>query len=267
MINFSLIEKYLISFLQEETYKINFNGGILGLSGGIDSSLVAVLSQKAFNNNFLAVMMPSSYSSDEHIQDAKELCEKFNINYIIKPIDNLLNAYKDDMENDKLRIANFSARARMIILYDLSIKYKKLVIGTSNKSELLLGYSTIFGDIASAINPIGDLYKTEIFEFSRYLGINNNIITKAPSADLWENQSDEEDLGFSYEKIDIFLQAMIEEELNNDELLKKGFSKNIINSLSLRVYTNQFKRALPLIAKIREKTIGIDFLMARDIKN
>ena len=265
--NFSLVEKYLITFLQEETYKINFNGGILGLSGGIDSSLVAVLSQKAFKEEFIAVMMPSSYSSDEHIKDAKMLCERFNINYIIKPIDNLLNAYKSEMDNDKLRIANFSARARMIILYDLSQKYKKLVIGTSNKSELLLGYSTIFGDIASAINPVGDLYKTEVFEFSRYLGINDNIITKAPSADLWENQSDEEDLGFTYEKIDIFLKAMIEEELNEEELFKKGFDKNIIDSLSVRVYMNQFKRVLPLIAKLRDKTIGIDFLMARDIKN
>ena len=265
--NFPLIEKYLISFLQEETYKINFDGGILGLSGGIDSALVAVLSQKAFKDNFLGVMMPSSYSSNEHIKDAKALCKKFNINYIIKPIDNLLNAYKDDMGDDKLRIANFSARARMIILYDLSQKYKKLVIGTSNKSELLLGYSTIFGDIASAINPIGDLYKTEVFEFSRYLDINENIINKAPSADLWENQSDEKDLGFSYKKIDTFLKAMIEEELNNKELLAKGFNKKIIDSLSSRVYTNQFKRALPLIAKLREKTIGIDFLMARDIKN
>lgn len=263
--NFSLVEKYLISFLQEETYKINFNGGILGLSGGVDSSLVAVLAKKAFGKDFLAIMMPSSYSSDEHIKDAKELCERFDINYIIKPIDNLLNAYKDEMNNDKLRIANFSARARMIILYDLSQKYKKLVIGTSNKSELLLGYSTIFGDIASAINPIGDLYKTEVFEFSRFLNINDNIITKAPSADLWENQSDEQDLGFSYEKIDIFLKAMIEDGLNEDELLNKGFDKDIIDSLSRRVYTNQFKRALPLVAKLREKTIGIDFLMARDI--
>ena len=265
--NFSLVEKYLINFLQEETNKIKFNGGILGLSGGVDSALVAVLAKKAFDDNFIAVMMPSSYSSDEHIKDAKELCERFDINYIIKPIDNLLNAYKDDMENDKLRIANFSARARMIILYDLSQKYKKLVIGTSNKSELLLGYSTIFGDIASAINPIGDLYKTDVFEFSKFLGINDNIITKAPSADLWENQSDEEDLGFSYNQIDIFLKSMIEEELSQNELLKKGFDKNIINSLSSRVYINQFKRALPLIPKLREKTIGIDFLMARDIKN
>lgn len=265
--NFPLVEKYLIEFLRNETYKINFNGAIIGLSGGVDSSLVAVLSQKAFDKNFLAVMMPSSYSSDEHIKDAKELCERFNINYIIKPIDNLLNAYVNEMENDKLRIANFSARARMIILYDLSQKYKKLVIGTSNKSELLLGYSTIFGDIASAINPIGDLYKTEVFEFSRYLNINDNIITKAPSADLWENQSDEEDLGFSYDKIDDFLKAMIEDELNHNELLNRGFTKEIINSLSSRVYTNQFKRSLPLVAKLREKTIGIDFLMARDIKN
>jgi len=265
ILNYDLITKYLTLFLQEETYKIGLNGGLLGLSGGIDSALVAVLSKKAFGSEFLAVMMPSKYSNDTHFQDAKDLCEAFDIDYIIEPIDGLLDVYSSKMDDDKLRIGNFCARIRMIMLYDLSQKYSKLVIGTSNKSELLLGYSTIFGDIASAINPIGDLYKSEVFEYSRFLGISENIIKKPPSADLWEAQSDEDDLGYKYNQIDEFLEQMIENEKTNQQLEEYGFDKIMIKSLSSRVYKNQFKRQPPLIAKLREKTIGIDFLMARDI--
>ena len=140
-----------------------------------------------------------------------------------------------------------------------------MVIGTSNKSELLLGYGTIFGDLASAFNPIGDLYKSEIFEFAKFLGINEEIISKPPSADLWEGQSDEDDLGYSYAQIDEVLAKFVDERWTKKELLEI-YDNNLVEMLLKRVYQNQFKRKMPLIAKLKSRTITHDFLYERDIK-
>jgi NAD+ synthase len=175
-----LIEKFLVKFIYEEITKTGLKKGICGLSGGIDSAVVAVLAKKAMKDNFKAFMLPSQFSSPSSIEDAKTLCKKFNIEYEIISIMPLLEAYR--IEN-KVRLGNFSARMRMAVLYDKSAELNALVIGTSNKSELMLGYGTLYGDLASALNPIGDLYKTEIFEFAKYLGVPEVIINKPPSAD------------------------------------------------------------------------------------
>lgn len=261
-----LIEQYLIKFLQNEVYKTGLKSALLGLSGGIDSAVVAILGQKAFNENFQAIMLPSSTSSQNSLDDALELCEKFGIKHQSIFIGELINSYFANKEKENLRIGNFSARMRMSVLYDMSAKYSSLVLGTSNKSELLLGYGTLYGDLASAINPIGDLYKTEIFAFARYLGVPESIINKPPSADLWEGQSDEDDLGYSYEQIDKALFAFVDERLSQEEMLERGFDAKIVALITQKIYKNQFKRKLPIIAKLSHRTIGHDFLYPRDIK-
>ena len=244
------IKQNLMSFLKEEVLKTGLKKITLGLSGGLDSAVVAVLCKEVFDDNLNCVLMPSQFSSKASIDDAIELCKKFDIKYEIVSIEPMLSAYLKNMEENSLRIGNFSARLRMSVLYDISARENSLVVGTSNKSELLLGYGTIFGDLACAINPIGDIYKSDLFEFAKYLGVNDSIVNKAPSADFFEGQSDEADLGYSYAKIDSLLKKMIDENRSKDELLAFGFEDEFIENIKKRVKINEFKRRLPIVAKI-----------------
>ena len=266
MKKYALIENYLIKFLKDEVYKTGLKNAIIGLSGGIDSAVVAVLAQKAFGKNFQAFMLPSSSSSQSSFDDADELCKKFDIKNQSIFIGDLVETYFKDKDKTNLRIGNFSARMRMSTLYDMSAKYSALVLGTSNKSELLLGYGTMFGDLASAINPIGDMYKTEVFAFAEHLDVPKSIIKKPPTADLWEGQSDEEDLGFTYAELDKALFAFVDKRLSKEELIEKKFGKELVELITTKIYKNQFKRKLPIIAKLGDRTIGHDFLYPRDIK-
>lgn len=251
MHKYEKIETFLIHFLQTEVHKAGFSKAILGISGGVDSAVVAVLAQKAFGNNFLGLMLPASTSSNASLSDATALCEKFNIRVEKIPIGPLVDAYfNDKKEASKLRIGNFSARMRMSVLYDISAREEALVLGTGNKSEILLGYGTLFGDLACAINPIGELYKTEIFEFARFLDIPESILTKAPSADLWEGQSDEGEFGFTYAKIDKLLYAHIEEKRDQKALIEAGFEKEMVKMALERIEKNRFKGKLPTIATL-----------------
>jgi len=250
MINYKKVKQNLIDFLKNEVSKAGFKNVTLGLSGGLDSSIVAILCKEVFEDNLNCILLPTQFSSKASIDDAVKLCEKFNIKYEIVKLEPILNIYLKNMQNNKLRIGNFSARLRMAILYDISARDKSLVIGTSNKSEILLGYGTIFGDMAYAINPLGDIYKSDLFEFAKFLGIPQNIIDKKPSADLWEGQSDESDLGYSYTKIDSLLKVMIDENKTKEELLSLGFEDRFIDEISKRIKINKFKRELPTIAKI-----------------
>lgn len=244
------IKQKLINFLKEELEKTGLKSVVVGLSGGLDSAVVAVLCKEAFKDNLNCVLMPSQYSSKASIQDALDLCKKFDIKHEIISIEPMLSAYLKNMEKNNLRIGNFCARLRMSVLYDNSAKNSSLVVGTSNKSEILLGYGTIFGDLACAINPIGDIYKSDLFEFAKYLGVNDNIVKKAPSADFYEGQSDEADLGYSYKEIDDLLKKMIDDNLSKDELLALGFQNEFIENIKRRVQINEFKRRMPIIAKI-----------------
>ena len=215
--------------------------------------------------NVLAVMMPYKTSSPDSLADAKLLAHQLGITYELCDITPMVDAYFAAQQvTDKVRRGNVMARMRMIVLYDISMRDHRLVIGTSNKTELLLGYGTLFGDMASAINPIGDLYKTQVWELAKHLGIPSCIIEKKPSADLWEGQTDEDELGFTYAEVDKLLYQMIDLRLSDEELLKNGTSWEFLSKTRWFVVRNQFKRMTPVIAKLSSRTLGIDFRYARD---
>lgn len=251
MIDWKNIKLDLIKFLKDEVEKTGLKKVTMGLSGGLDSAVVAILCKEAFGDNLNCVLMPSQFSSQSSTDHALEVCEKFNIKYEIISIEPMVSGFIKNMDEDRLRIGNFSARMRMSVLYDVSSREKSIVVGTSNKSEILLGYGTIFGDIACAINPIGQIYKSDEFEFARLLGVPESILNKAPSADLWEGQSDEEELGHSYKEMDDLLKAMIDEKKSKEELINLGFEEEFINKIDYRVKSNAFKGKLPVIANIR----------------
>jgi NAD+ synthase len=249
-LNWQSIKTQLITFLQNEVKNAGLEKVTVGISGGLDSAVVAILCKEAFGDKLNGVLMPSQYSSEASIKDAKELCEKFDIKYEIVEITPMVEGYFNNINNaDSLRIGNFSARMRMSVLYDISARENSLVVGTSNKSELLLGYGTIFGDIACAINPIGQIYKSDEYQFAKFLGVPESILIKKPSADLWEGQSDEEDIGYPYAAMDRVLKKLVDQKLSKDEV-KKDEDGDMVDSIIKRMNTNSFKGKLPTIASI-----------------
>ncbi len=264
MSKYAMITTFLTKFLDDEVRKTGLEKVVVGLSGGLDSAVVAVLAHRAFGDDLLCVKMPSHYSSQSSLDDADELCERFGMRSETRSIEPLLKAYETP-EMDNLRRGNFSARMRMATLFDISAREGALVLGTSNKSELMLGYGTLYGDLASAVNPIGDLYKTEVFELARHLEVPESIVGKPPSADLWAGQSDEEELGYTYAQLDAVLRRYVEERADRDELIGEGFEPALVDLVVTRIFRNQFKRKMPVIAKLTSRTINHDFNYPRDI--
>ena len=266
MSKYSQITEYLQHFLEEEVTKTGIKKVVVGLSGGLDSAVVAVLAQKTFGTDLLCVKMPSQYSSQSSLDDADELCRDFGMRAETASIEPMLKAYETlNPDMDNLRKGNFSSRMRMSTLFDISARENALVLGTSNKSELMLGYGTLYGDLASAINPIGDLYKSEVFELAEYLGVSKSIIKKPPSADLWDGQSDEADLGYTYKELDTAMKLYVEERLPKEAILQKGVEKKMLDMIIQRIFRNHFKRKMPVIAKLTSRTINHDFNYPRDI--
>jgi len=260
----SAIADYLIEFLRDEIEKVGFKKAVLGLSGGIDSSLVAYLLKEALGkDNVYAILIPYRLSSKESTQDAFKVIDELGIHYKTLDITKIADAYIDE-SFDKVRIGNILARTRMIVLFDQSYNLNALVVGTSNKTELLLGYGTWYGDMSSSLNPIGDLYKTQVRILSKYMGVPENIINKKPTADLWVGQSDEEELGFSYDEADLILYHLFDKRFSIEEVVSLGFSEKIVNGIFERVRKNQFKRLPPIIAKISRRSINWDFRFLRD---
>ncbi|MHB2150439.1 NAD+ synthase [Calditrichota bacterium LG25] len=265
-INARVVSDILIRFLSEEIKKIGVKRGILGLSGGVDSSVVACLLARALGpENVYALIMPYRLSNPESRAHAEMLARQLKINYFVRDISPMVDAFfAEESEADQVRRGNKMARERMCLLYDYSAKYQALVIGTSNKTELLLGYGTIHGDLASAINPIGDLYKTHIWQLAEYLGVPREIIDKPPSADLWVGQTDEQELGYTYQEIDRLLYYMVDLRYSNEMLLELGYTPQTINDIYRRMQKSQFKRRPPVIAKVSYRTINQDYRYSRD---
>jgi len=264
---YNQITKFLHYFLDSEINKTGLENVVIGLSGGLDSAVVAVLAQEVFKDKLLCVKMPSHYSSQSSLDDADELCRDFGLKSETVSIEPMLKAYEKTNPNiDNLRKGNFSSRMRMATLFDISARENALVLGTSNKSELMLGYGTLYGDLASAVNPIGDLYKSEVYDLAKYLGVSKSIISKPPSADLWANQSDEDDLGYSYAELDAAMKLYVEDRLSKDEIIKSGIDKDMLEMIIERIFRNHFKRKMPVIAKLTSRTINHDFNYPRDIR-
>ena len=252
-LNLKEVHSELVEFLRESFKKAGFSKAVLGLSGGIDSALVAYLLRDALGKeNVLAIMMPYKSSNPDSLNHAKLVVEDLKINAKSIEITDMIDAYfKNEKEASSLRMGNKMARERMSILFDYSSKENALVVGTSNKTEIYLGYSTQFGDSACALNPIGDLYKTNIWDLSRYLKIPNELIEKKPSADLWEGQTDEQEMGLTYKEADQVMYRLLEENKTVEEVLAEGFNKDLVDNIVRRMNRSEYKRRMPLIAKIK----------------
>ena len=266
VINPELVKSILIGFIRNEVRKVGFERLVLGLSGGVDSSLVASLAAEALGPpNVLAVIMPYKTSDPKSRSDALQVVQQLGIHRLEIDISPQIDAYFERFPDaDQKRRGNKMARERMTILYDHSFAWRALVIGTSNKTELLLGYGTIYGDMASAINPIGDLYKTQVWQLADAIGVPTAIVQKAPSADLWAGQSDETELGFQYRMIDQLLYYLVDHRYRVEELKRLGFDEAFVEDIIRRVRDNQYKRRLPVIAKLSSRTIDRDFRYPRD---
>lgn len=265
-INPALVTEILTRFIRVEITRTGFQRAVLGLSGGIDSSVVAYLAAKALGpENVLAVTMPYKTSSAATRRDSQAVVAALGVKTIDVPITDQIDAYFAHVgPPSQLRLANKCARERMTVLYDQSAVFEALVLGTSNKSELLLGYGTQFGDMASAINPIGDLYKTQLRHVAAHLGVPQEILTKEPTGDLWIGQTDEGELGFSYAEVDRLLVLMVDRRWQPAQLVRAGFDATFVDQVARRVRRNHYKRRLPIIAKLSQRTVDRDFRYARD---
>jgi NAD+ synthase len=260
------VERILTAFLRDETRSAGMSRGVLGLSGGIDSAVVCFLAARALGpENVTAVLLPTSVSSPDSRAHAEDVVHATGVRSRVVDISAMADAYLDGVPDaDRVRRGNVYARCRMIVLYDVSAEMGGLVLGTSNKTELLLGYGTLFGDLASAINPIGDLYKTQVRALAEHVGVPEDVRAKPPSADLWAGQDDETELGASYDDLDAVLVRLVDAREHPERIIGDGLDAELVRRVAHRVRRNQYKRRPPLIAKISARTIGPDFRLPRD---
>jgi len=265
-INTDLASQILTGFIKSEVTRVGFTRAVINLSGGLDSALSCVLTAQALGaENVLALRLPYRTSSPDSLEHAQLVIDQFKVRSETIDISDMVDPLVSrDSNISNTRKGNIMARARMIALYDQTEVFKGLPIGTSNKTEILLGYTTMWGDMASALNPIGDLYKTQVRQLSRALGVPPAIIDKPPSADLWLGQTDESELGFTYEEVDRLLYLLVDQRYSQQECVEEGFEETFVNSVMMRIRRNQFKRMMPPIAKLSNRTIGYDFLYLRD---
>jgi NAD+ synthase len=266
----ALVRKMLVLFIRDEVAKARLRRAVVGVSGGVDSAVTAALATLALGaENVLGLFTPYRTVSQESRAHAREVSRLFGFTLEEVPITAQVDAYFRGApidENDhrvRIRIGNKMARERKSIEYDRSWP-DGIVLGTSNKTELLLGYGTQFGDMACGINPVGDLYKTQLRELALSIGIPEAIVRKPPTAELWEGQTDEDELGFTYADADLVLYHMVDRRLRPAELIEHGFDANLVTRIREMVRRNHYKRVMPLIAKLSLRTIGHDFLYPRD---
>ena len=265
-IHTGLARQILTGFLRTEITRTGLSRAVVNLSGGIDSALSCFLAAEALGpENVLAIRLPYRTSSPGSLEDAQKVIDATGVQSMTVEITGMVDALVEKFPDmDQMRKGNIMARTRMIVAYDQSAAFKGLVVGTGNKTEILLGYTTLHGDSANALNPIGDLYKTQVRQLSAAIGVPQSILDKAPSADLWTGQTDEDELGYTYAEVDKLLLLLVDHRYTPDECVQAGFSSSFVKAVVERVRRNQFKRILPPIAKLTNRTIGYDFLYLRD---
>jgi NAD+ synthase len=265
-INTDLAEKIITGFIRTELNRVGIHKALMGLSGGIDSALSLNLSARALGpENVLAVRMPYRTSAPDTLADAQTMIDDLGVQSLTIEITDMVDPLINHCEDmNRMRAGNIMARMRMIVLYDQSSAFNGLVMGTSNKTELLLGYSTVYGDSAAALQPIGDLYKTQVRQLAKALGVPQVVIDKAPSADLWQGQTDEGELGFTYAEVDKLLYLLVDQRYRPEDCIAEGYAPEFVDQVVNRMRRNHFKRVMPPIAKLSQRTIGYDFLYLRD---
>lgn len=268
-IDAALTEKILTGFVRAEVERTGRERVVVGLSGGLDSAVSAYLAARALGRHAVtAILLPYRASHPDSARHAEQVVGALGILAERIDISPLVDGFvRTTGEVDRLRLGNVMARMRMVMLYDRSAALEALVLGTSNKTELLLGYGTIHGDLASAINPLGDLYKTQVRELARHLEVPAAIRRKPPSADLWPDQTDEGDLGTSYERVDRLLALLVDARASVETAVAAGFPRPLVDQVMRRVVRSQFKRRLPVVAKVSTRSIGWDFRYPRDWKS
>ncbi|MET1231582.1 MAG: NAD+ synthase [Candidatus Limnocylindrales bacterium] len=278
-IDTAVARRIIAEFIRGQLRQAGFERVVLGLSGGIDSALVAYLVAEAIGaERLLAVLMPYATSSPASRRDAEGVVADLDCASRLVEITPMVDGYfgvhgpeagmlgavgAEGSDASALRRGNFAARMRMATLYDLSVVWGGLVAGTGNKTEALIGYTTIFGDNACAFNPIGDLYKSQVRQLAEACGVPDAIIAKAPSADLWPGQTDESEVGFSYAEVDRLLYWMIDKRRSDEELEQMGFDAAFIERVGRMVAGAEYKRQVPPIAKLGTRTTGVDYLYPR----
>jgi NAD+ synthase len=263
-----LLRRVLVAFIRAELHKVGMQRAVFGLSGGVDSALAAYLAAAALGpEQVWGFLLPYRTSDPQSTSDAELVARQTGIHTVRLDISAQIDAYFERFPDaPALRRGNKMARERMSILYDQSAALGALVLGTSNKTELFLGYGTIHGDLASAINPLGDLYKTQVWALARAVGVPAHIVEKRPTADLWSGQTDEDELGFTYTDVDELLHFMIERRYRHHELVALGFEPGFVSRVEETVSRSQYKRRMPLIAKVSGRSITHDFRYPRDWK-
>ena len=274
-IDTDVARKIIAGFIRGQLRQAGFERCVLALSGGIDSALVAFLVAEAIGaENLLCVLMPYRTSSAASRTDADAVVAALGCSRELIEITAMVDGYFGAGEADgaggasareasALRRGNFMARMRMSVIYDRSVSFGGLVVGTGNKTESLIGYTTIYGDNACAFNPIGDLYKSQVRQLAAAIGVPRQIIAKAPSADLWPDQTDEDEGGFSYPLLDRILYWRIDRRRGLDELVEMGFDRDLVERVERLVATSEFKRQVPPVAKLGPRTAGVDYLYPR----
>ena len=265
-INSEAVKQILTGFIRSEISRAGFRRAVVNLSGGLDSSLSCYLAAEAMGaENVLALRLPYKSSAPESLDHAQMVIEALGLQSLTMPITDMADAlFQRFPDMSRVRQGNIMARLRMIVLYDQTEVFHGLAVGTGNKTEILLGYTTLYGDSACAINPLGDLYKTQIRQLAREIGIPAAIIDKPPTADLWLGQTDEGELGFTYYEVDQLLFLLVDQRYKPEECVQAGFRESFVRAVMDKVRRNHFKRVMPPIAKLSNRTVGYDFLYLRD---